>query len=177
MERNASSDMPDHAGDRMLGRAWIYRSRSIYGVRVAVSAHGDQRMDFPLVVLDAEDRLKELEDRDRAPYRRWCDEGWILPTPGNIVDYAYVRKTISGVMLNAQGQPLAERWEDCAAKQFNVQAIGFDPWNGSKLVTELGEYDGLQMLECRQGYATVNPAAKEFERAVADCKIATAAIQ
>ena len=118
-----------------------------------------------------EDRLKELEDRDREPYRRWCDQGYITATPGNIVDYSYIRQMISGIMLDSRGQPLPDKWPDCLADKYKFNGIGFDPYNATKLTTELGEYDGLPVLEVRQGYLTLNQPSKELERRVLQGKV------
>ncbi len=85
--------------------------------------------------------------RDRVPYPTWAQQGHIIATPGNSIDYRYMRKIIN---------------ED--ADKFSVQEIGFDPYNASHLVTELGEEDGFEMVQVRQGMLTMSPPTKELLR-------------
>lgn len=161
---NCSHETPEHSGDDCWGGLDL--SKSVDLTALSLVFRNGENFDFRWWFWMPEDKLKELEDRDRAPYRQWAADGWIIPTPGRTVDYAYVRQMISGTMLDAQGKPLPDRWSGCLSDQFNIVAIGFDPWNSSKLVTELNEYDHVKMLEYRQGYASLNTPAKELERAV-----------
>src|SRR5690606_27596523 len=85
----------------------------------------------------------------RFPTRRSSDlDGWLQVTPGNVVDYGFIREEI---------HRLADRYE--------IVELAYDPWNASKLAVELFG-DGVPMVEFRQGYASMSPAAKEFERLV-----------
>lgn len=113
-----------------------------------------------------EENIRSREDRWRVPLRDWVRAGWIQATPGNAVDYAYIRAAISGVTLSAQGTPLSSNL-DCLASQYDIQELRFDPWNASKLVSELGEYDGIAMVEMRQGFASMSAPTKELQRLVA----------
>jgi len=160
-----SSETPEHDGDPCWGGLDL--SKSVDLTAFALVFRDGQQIDFRWWFWMPADKLKVLEDRDRAPYRDWVKDGWITATPGNVVDYSAVRKTVTGVTFNAQGQPNKLR-DPCLATQFQIQSVGFDPWNSTKLVTELGEYDGLEMIEFRQGYASLNAPAKEFERKVAE---------
>ena len=74
-------------------------------------------------------------------------------------------------MLDEEGKPLAGKWDGCLANQYDIQEIAFDPYNASKLVTELGEYDGLTMVEMRQGYVTINTPSKLLENLVISHKL------
>lgn len=40
------------------------------------------------------DNLTRKADRDGVPYPRWAEEGFIRPTPGNVVDFREVENTI-----------------------------------------------------------------------------------
>ena len=40
------------------------------------------------------DSLDKRGERDRAPYRLWCEQGWMEATPGNVIDHARIRETI-----------------------------------------------------------------------------------
>jgi len=115
--------------------------------------------------------VKDKEERDRVPYRDWIDDGWIEATPGRRVDYAYIRRSISGVELDEQGAAIPVKWIGAANVQYQVSGIGYDPWNAEKLISELSDYDGLTTVEIRQGYASMNRPCKRFRELVLDRKI------
>ena len=89
--------------------------------------------------------MKAKEEKDNVPYRRWAKEGLLELTPGDIIDYAYIRKKI-----NALGD------------QFNIREIGFDPYRAEQIAVQLGQ-DGFLMVEVRQGFAKLSEPSKEFE--------------
>lgn len=96
-----------------------------------------------------EDGLREREERDSVPYTAWADDGHIVLTPGNVVDYAFVRKYVR---------------DRAAADQ--VAAIGFDPWNARDTLTTL-QGQGLPVVEVPQSYAMLSDPCKQLERMVA----------
>lgn len=82
--------------------------------------------------------------RDRVPYEQWAREGWITPTPGNVVDYDRVREDIRRI-----------------ADDYRVREIGYDRWNATQLVTQL-QSDGAVMVPVGQGYASLSAPFKEW---------------
>src|SRR5690606_3199023 len=95
-----------------------------------------------------EDNLRARADRDQVPYPAWADDGFIIPTPGNVVDFRVIEEFIR---------------ELCAT--YYVQEIAFDPHMGRVMMaTLLG--DGLPVVEFRQGWVSMAPAVKELERAI-----------
>lgn len=101
-----------------------------------------------------EERAREREERDRVPYSRWIREGFVTATPGDVVDYQFIRKHIN---------------EQC--KRFKIQSIGYDPWNATGLVQQMVEEDRLPLIEFRQGFASMSPAAKALEAMVIGGKL------
>jgi len=95
-----------------------------------------------------EDNLRSRGDHHGVDYLTWAEEGFITPTPGNVVDYRFVADHIR---------------ELCA--RFNVREAAFDPHLGRQMMAELGD-EGLPVVEFRQGWVTMAPAVKELERAV-----------
>ncbi len=95
-----------------------------------------------------EDRLRERADRDGVPYPAWAEDDFLIPTPGNVVDFRTVEDHIR---------------ELCA--RFYVQEIAFDPHLGRVMMANLLE-DGLPVVEFRQGWVSMAPAVKELERAI-----------
>lgn len=90
------------------------------------------------------DNITEREDRDRAPYRRWIDDGWVEPTLGNIVDHESVFRT---VLWDARDYPAIE--------------IAYDPWNATQMAVQL-QNEGVRMIEFIQGLRSYTAPTKEL---------------
>jgi len=74
--------------------------------------------------------------------------GLIALTPGDVTDYEFIGEQIR---------------KDLDA--FDVQAIGFDPWNATQLSIDLAG-EGAPMVEVRQGMRSMSPPLKECERLI-----------
>ena len=95
-----------------------------------------------------QDAMLERERRDRVPYSTWVRLGLVEATPGNVIDYGYIRRRINEL-----------------ADLYDIKEIAYDPWNATQVVIEL-EGDGLTMVEMRQGYASLTAPSKELLRLV-----------
>jgi phage terminase large subunit-like protein len=95
------------------------------------------------------ERLRERAARDRVPYPQWAAEGLITATPGDVIDYEYLRRRLL-------------EW----AGEFALKTIGFDPWNATDLITRLQEQDGLTCVAVRQGFASLSAPSKALEAAI-----------
>lgn len=84
----------------------------------------------------------------------WIREGFVLATPGNSIDYDFVYAQITA-----------------DAERYDIREIPYDPYNATMMVNLLMK-DGLEMTPFRQGFLTMSPAAKAFESAVLEKKIA-----
>jgi phage terminase large subunit-like protein len=95
-----------------------------------------------------EEQLKKRVAKGDMYFERWRQMGAIECTPGDIVDQDYIKQAmITGVA------------------DFDVQALGYDPWNSTKLVTDL-QKDGFPddlLIEMRQGHKTLGEPTKRFE--------------
>jgi phage terminase large subunit-like protein len=100
------------------------------------------------------DYVDERAIQDRAPFRRWVDEGWIVATPGNSTDYGFVAKHLHALM-----------------SEHDIQQIGADPWNARQLVLQL-QQDGLPIVEVQQSMKNLSHATKELERLVLGRRLA-----
>jgi phage terminase large subunit-like protein len=94
-----------------------------------------------------EARLKTK--KGKLSYQNWVNSGHICLTPGNVIDYEYIRKEIN------------DQWD-----HYNLQDAGADPWNATHILTQLSETDGREMLAFRQGYASMNEPSKELEKVI-----------
>ncbi len=97
--------------------------------------------------------ILDRERRDRLPYRDWAAAGLVQLTPGNVVDYAYIKQRILDLADERGGFELA-----------------YDPWGATGLVTELSG-EGLTCIATRQGFATLSAPTKELERLVLSAKL------
>lgn len=101
-----------------------------------------------------EEGLKERSRRDNVPYDIWAKQGLITLTPGDVIDYAFVRKAIKD-----------------ASELYELVDIGHDPWNATQLVTELTEEDGFVMAPIRQGFASLSGPSKDWEQKLTSKRI------
>jgi phage terminase large subunit-like protein len=116
---------------------------------VAVFPDDDGGFDVLAQFFVPHDSIGERSRRDRVPYDQWSRDGHLVATPGNVVDYEYIRETIKA-------------W----AIEFSVEEIAFDPWNATDLVTRLSEQDGFVCVPMRQGFTTLSAPTKALEKAV-----------
>ena len=95
-----------------------------------------------------EENIIERIKNDRVPYDAWSNQGFITLTPGDVIDYDYI---------------LEQARQDC--DRFDVAEIAFDPWNATHVSNKLIE-DGQELVEFRQGFASMSPAMKSLEFAI-----------
>lgn len=102
---------------------------------------------LPFFWIPAENMV-ERERRDRVPYSTWVRQGLVTATPGNVIDYGYIRNQINEL-----------------AALYDVREVAYDPWNATQLSIELMG-DGINMVEMRQGFASLSGPSKELLRLV-----------
>lgn len=93
------------------------------------------------------------DPRKKQLWQQWKQEGWLSSTPGETVQYDYIRRHFNRLR-----------------EIFNVQQVGLDRWNAEKTAQEL-EADGFNVGWFTQGYSAFSGPTKEFERAVIDRRI------
>lgn len=101
-----------------------------------------------------EARAETLEAADRVPYRRWAQEGLLTLTPGDVVDYEFIRLHLG--KLRAAG--------------YRFRDIALDRWNATALATRLVE-DGFAVRAHGQGFKDMSPAAKAWESMILQRRI------
>lgn len=93
------------------------------------------------------ENAEKRERTDRVPYKTWEREGYITMTPGDVTDYGFVRRDINEI-----------------GERYKLREIAFDPWNATHLATLLGEEDGFEMVQFRQGFVSMSEPSKMLER-------------
>lgn len=91
------------------------------------------------------DTVTERALRDRAPYQSWIDAGYLRTNPGKRIDH------------HAMADLVCELGE-----RYDVQEIGYDPWNIGNLHTDLTA-EHFQMTEVPQNTQRMSEPSKEFE--------------
>lgn len=103
-----------------------------------------QRHYFP------EGQLHKLPTGKQKMYEQWEEDGHLIFTPGNSTDFEYIKKDIR-----------------MAAKKFDLQMVGYDPYAGSQMALELEE-EKIDMVEVRQGFASMSEPAKLLQSLISD---------
>jgi len=93
-----------------------------------------------------EDAVDNNIRKTTVPFRQWHEQGWLTLTPGNVIDYNWIKADILALV-----------------EQLNVKEIAFDRWNSSQLVNDLMELNA-PMVAFGMGYASMNAPMKELER-------------
>jgi phage terminase large subunit-like protein len=96
----------------------------------------------------AEESAKQMSSRGVNVYD-WERDGWITITPGNAVDLDRAITDISKI-----------------GPAINLQSIARDPWGSVTNTLKMLEV-GMKITDCRQGFRTMSPPMKDFQRLVA----------
>ena len=100
-----------------------------------------------------EDNIHDRERRDKVPYSAWINSGYLNTTPGNVIDYEFIRKEISD--LN---------------ETYHIKQIAIDRWNATELSTQLMG-DGFDVVPFGQGFASMSAPSKELQRLIVGGKL------
>ncbi|WP_316227881.1 MULTISPECIES: terminase large subunit [unclassified Bradyrhizobium] len=92
--------------------------------------------------------IRKRGDIDGVNYVSWAKQGFLTPTPGNVIDNAAVADYI---------RSLCER--------FDVREIGFDIAYAQAVMAPLTE-EGYPVVSIRQGWVTQSPALNMLEAAI-----------
>lgn len=92
-----------------------------------------------------EDTIMKRSKQDKVHYDLWAKQGFLVATPGNVIDEAFIEKDIIE-----------------ASKKFQLKELGYDPWGATSLATRLLNDHGIQMVEMRQGAKTLSEPAKDL---------------
>lgn len=105
-----------------------------------------------------EERAAEEERRGRTHYAQWAREGWLTLTPGNAIDYDFIKEEVRRL-----------------SARYRITELAFDPWGAQKLVNDLVK-EGIASLEpndelpvcveCGQGFKSLSEATKDLEVSV-----------
>lgn len=107
---------------------------------------------LPFAWCPAESIVKRSEE-DGVPYAEWEQDRYLSKTDGASIDEQVIEDKIREL-----------------AAEFDVQHIGFDPWQTRRMMSRLLD-DGLPVVEIPQHYRTMSPAMKATEKAILDGRL------
>lgn len=92
-----------------------------------------------------EDGIKFRSNRDKVPYEEWADKGLLIATPGNVIDYDYIRADI----LKAH-------------ELYDIRARFYDPMFATETAVKLNEI-GIECFPMRQTMYQFNEPILKLE--------------
>lgn len=92
--------------------------------------------------------LRKRQERDKLPYLDWAERGFLIATPGNVVDH----DAVVGAIVDMAGR-------------FRVMEVAIDRWNSTAVTTRLSAA-GIPVVQFGQGFASMAAPIKELERAI-----------
>jgi phage terminase large subunit-like protein len=146
-------DPAEHRGKPLFLGGDLSRTTDLTAL-VALWPDDDGGYDSAYWFFMPEDNVKALAERDRVPYQLWIDQGYIVATPGEVVDYDYFRDEVLGL-----------------AADHDLRSLFMDPAMAVQLAIQIRESDGLPLSFISQGFAAMNAPTKELERLVISRKI------
>ena len=102
---------------------------------------------MPRFWIPQEDMI-ERSRRDRVPYEAWVQEGLIIATEGNVIDYAGIEKEIEAL-----------------GEIYNIKEIAYDRWGAVQISQDLSAM-GFTVVPFGQGYKSMSPPTKELLKLV-----------
>jgi len=97
--------------------------------------------------------LQYRERRNKTRFDHWEHSGELYITEGERINYEVIRHKILEL-----------------SKTYRIKDLAIDRWNAAQLAQQL-QHDGLEVIGFSMGWATLSPAAKDFEGLVLSDKI------
>jgi len=92
-----------------------------------------------------EDHIEDRSRSDKVPYNLWSESGHITATPGNRIDYNFIRSDIE----KAHGK-------------YDIREIAFDMWGSVQISIDITENIGIEMVQHGQGYKSMTAPTKKL---------------
>lgn len=100
-----------------------------------------------------EEKMLEKIRKENINYDKWAAEGYVTVTPGNVIDYDFVKADILRIVAD-----------------YGLRTSAYDRWNSSQTIIDL-QNEGMECNPFGQGYGSMSAPTKEFEKLVLTGKI------
>lgn len=116
---------------------------------VAISEPDENGIRYLLPYLFCpEDTIAKRTKEDKVPYQYWVDQGYMIATPGNVVDYDVIESYIYSLYY-----------------VLGIKRIEVDRWNSSSVTNHLVE-KGYEVSDFSQTITNYSHPTKEFEKMI-----------
>lgn len=113
-----------------------------------VFPNDDDTKDVLQFAWTPQEGILERENRDKAPYRQWIEEGHLTPTPGATIDYDFIALQVGEFQ-----------------KEFKIESIAFDHWHFPEMDKALRAIGvDIPCFDHQQGFVGMNPAIEATEQ-------------
>ena len=100
-----------------------------------------------------EEKMLEKIRKENINYDRWVADGYVTVTPGNVIDYDFVKADILRIVAD-----------------YDLHTSAYDRWNSSQTIIDL-QNEGMECNPFGQGYGSMSAPTKEFEKLVLTEKV------
>lgn len=100
-----------------------------------------------------EEKMLEKIRKENINYDRWVADGYVTVTPGNVIDYDFVKADILRIVAD-----------------YDLRTSAYDRWNSSQTIIDL-QNEGMACNPFGQGYGSMSAPTKEFEKLVLTEKV------
>lgn len=100
-----------------------------------------------------EEKMLEKIRKENINYDKWAAEGYVTVTPGNVIDYDFVKADILRIVAD-----------------YDLRTSAYDRWNSSQTIIDL-QNEGMECNPFGQGYGSMSAPTKVFEKLVLTGKI------
>lgn len=115
--------------------------------------HENDRFQLlPFFWIPEEKMLAKIK-KENINYDKWVAEGYVTVTPGNVIDYDFVKADILRIVA-----------------RYELHTSAYDRWNASQTIIDL-QNEGMECNPFGQGYGSMSAPTKEFEKLVLTQKI------
>jgi len=98
-----------------------------------------------------EEMLKTKMKTDKMPYDLWRDQGWLITTPGEVLDDRFIAKYID---------------DEVKRNKYNAKMCGYDMYNATQFANVMTDDYGFTMVVMRQGIPTLHEPTKALREMV-----------
>lgn len=115
--------------------------------------HEDDRFQLLPFFWIPEEKMLEKVKKENINYDKWLASGYVTVTPGNVIDYDFVKADILRIVA-----------------EYDLRTSAYDRWNSSQTIIDL-QNEGMGFNPFGQGYGSMSAPTKEFEKLVLTQKI------
>jgi phage terminase large subunit-like protein len=167
--RDCEAEIPSHEGDPV----WLGLDLAFIEDLVALAMvwHSKEpgKIDLKVRFWMPDAEIDDKAHRWQVPQlREWIEQGWIETCPGRVIRNDFLRAAISGVVLNEFGGVMKLKDGTSVAERYSIEELAYDRAGAQELVIQqLGDRDGLPVVDHSQGFLGMSVPSKEFAKRIA----------